>query len=312
MCSIMNEIAAKKGNRKNAELNQDEIINIINQLPFKSNVTFTGGEVFLKKGIEKIIKQTASKHSVTIATNGLLLSKYAEMVLEAGVKGIGVSIDGPPDLHNKIRNVQNAFEQLENSLQTIIKYKRKHDSTDPRITVNSVILKDNYFSLPEVVEIVKNIGLRSCSFQILDLSLYRSGIAPNGNLNLSQNPLKEIEKIDPTLLKDSLLKIVKEGKKHGVEVQFSPQLTIDEIVQYYQGSFNRNNWKCSMPWDTMRISPYGDVYPCMNLLVGNVRQNKLNELWNHSTYLQFRQALKKVSLYPACVGCCKKLRYKYI
>ena len=312
MCSIMNEIAARENNCKNTELNQDEIIGIIDQLPLKSNITFTGGEVFLKKGIEEIIRKTTTKHNVTIATNGLLLSKHAEMVMKTGVQAIGVSLDGPPELHNRIRNVRNAFDHLKNSIQIILKYKRKYKSTNPRIFVNSVILRDNYSRLPEVVKIVKSLGLRSCSFQILDLSLNRSGIEPNGNLNLSKNPLKAIEKIDPLQLKESLLKIVKEGKSHGVEIRFSPELTIDEIVEYYQGNFNRNNWKCSTPWNTMRISPYGDVYPCVNLLVGNVKNYKLDELWNHPTYLQFRRDLKKVSLYPACVGCCKKLRIKNI
>jgi len=308
MCSIMNEISYRENKRRDAELSKNEIINIIDQLPSNSNVTFTGGEVFLKKGIEEIIRKAAAKHTVTIATNGLLLSKHAEMLIESGVKAIGASLDGPPNLHNRIRNVRNAYEQLENGLKKIRKYKIKHKSADPRITVNSVILKENYFRLPEIIEIVKNFGVGNCSFQILDLSLNRSGIALNGKRVWNHNPLEKIEKIDPIRLKESLSKIVMEGIKHGIETRFSPQLTIDEIVQYYQGSFDRNNWKCSMPWNTMRISPYGDVYPCLNLLVGNLRENKLNELWNHPTYLHFRESLKKASLFSSCVGCCKKQR----
>ena len=308
MCSIMNEIEFRESNHKDAELKENEIIDIIDQLPENSNVTFTGGEIFLKKGIEEIIKRAAGKHRVTIATNGLLLAKHAEMVLKTGVKSLGVSLDGPPKLHNRIRNVSNAFEQLNNGLQTILEYKNQYKCKDPSITVNSVILKDNYSRLPEVVKIVKDIGLSSCSFQILDLSLSRSGIAPNGNLDLAQNPLKGIEKINPIKLKASLLKIIKEGQKHSVEINFAPQLTIDEIVAYYQGDFNHSNWRCSLPWNTMRISPYGDVYPCLNLFIGNVKKNKLKELWNHTKYFQFRQNLKKASLYPACIGCCKKLR----
>jgi MoaA/NifB/PqqE/SkfB family radical SAM enzyme len=233
---------------------------------------------------------------------------HVELVLEAGVKAVGVSLDGPPDLHNRIRNVPNAFEQLRNSLLTLVAYKKKHQSNYPKIAVNSVILKDNYFRLPEVVEIVKNMGIKSCSFQILDLSLNRSGIALNGHNNFNENPLINIDSIDPDHLRKSLKEIVAEGNKHGVETRFAPQLTIDEIVQYYQGNFNRNNWRCSSPWSTMRISPYGDVYPCMNLLIGNIRENRLNELWNHPAYLDFRQSLKNASLFPSCVGCCKKQR----
>jgi radical SAM protein with 4Fe4S-binding SPASM domain len=302
----MNEIAVRENNPNDVEMNKHEILNIIDQLPFRSNVTFTGGEIFLKKGIEEIIKKTAEKHRVAIATNGLLLSKHAEMVLNAGVKAIGVSMDGPPEVHDRVRNVRNAFQQLENSLIKIVEYKESNQSKTPKITVNSVILKDNYSRLFEVVEIVKNIGIKSCSFQIIDLSLNRSGIALNETIHFSKNPLKNIEKIDPIHLRQSLLKIMEEGEKNGIDIKFSPQLTIDEIVQYYQGTFNRYNWECLMPWNTMRISPYGDVYPCMNLYIGNVRENKLNKLWNASSYIQFRQSLKRSSLFPSCIGCCKK------
>ena len=308
MCSIMNEIALREKKRKDSELNKDEIMSIIDQLPPNSNVTFTGGEVFLKKGIDEIIRKTAPKHTVTIATNGLLLFKHVELVLEAGVKAVGVSLDGPPDLHNQIRNVPNAFEKLKDSLQTLVEHKKANQSGIPKIYVNSVILQDNYFRLPEVVQIVKSMGLKSCSFQILDLSLNRSGIALNGQNNWHDNPLKDIERIDPDHLRESLRRIIAESAKHGVDAWFAPELTIDEIVEYYQGDFNLNNWKCSTPWNTMRISPYGDVYPCMNLFIGNIRENRLNKLWNHPTYLHFRQSLKKSSMFPACVGCCKKQR----
>ena len=48
MCSIMNEIADREISRRDTELDQYEIMSIIDQLPFNSNVTFTGGEIFLK------------------------------------------------------------------------------------------------------------------------------------------------------------------------------------------------------------------------------------------------------------------------
>jgi MoaA/NifB/PqqE/SkfB family radical SAM enzyme len=121
----MNEIAAKEIKQKQYELNKFEILNIIDQLPHKSNVTFTGGEIFLKNGIEEIIEKTAAKHHVTIATNGLLLSNHAEMVVKKCVEAIGVSLDGPPEVHNRIRNVRNAFEKLEESLNTVYQEKEK-------------------------------------------------------------------------------------------------------------------------------------------------------------------------------------------
>jgi radical SAM protein with 4Fe4S-binding SPASM domain len=306
----MNELVVKEKKRNDVELNQDEIMSLIDQLPKNSNVTLTGGEVFLKKGIEEIIEKTAAKHHVTIATNGLLLSKHSEIVVKSGVEAIGVSLDGPPDVHNRIRNVPNAYEKLEESLRVLRLKKEKLKLTNPKINVNSVILTDNYDRLEKTVSFFKKNGISSCTFQILDLSLNRSGINLNGNKNFCQNPLVHIDKINPILMKKALDNIIEQGKKQSVDIRFLPQLTIDEITQYYQGTFDLTNWECNLPWNTMRVSPYGDVYPCMNLFIGNVRQNKLSTLWNNQTYTKFRQSLKHASLFPSCIGCCKMKRKK--
>jgi MoaA/NifB/PqqE/SkfB family radical SAM enzyme len=301
----MNEIDFRENKRKDAELNKSEIMKIIDQLPPNSNVTFTGGEVFLKKGIDEIIRKTAPKHTVTIATNGLLLVKHVGLVLEAGVKAIGVSLDGPPEVHNQIRRVPRAYDQLADGFRTIM---RSRQDSLPHINVNGVILPDNYSRLHEVPAILKDFGIYSCSFQILDLSLKRSGISPNGCASFDTNPLLDIQPIDPGHLKTSLLNLLRAGWEHHIDLRFMPALSVDEIVAYYQGRFDLNLWTCRLPWDTMRISPYGDVYPCLNLLVGNVRRNKLREIWNNDTYRGFRRDLKRASLFPACVGCCKMQR----
>ena len=62
MCSIMNEIATREKVKSDVELQSDELLDLIFQLPSGSNITFTGGEVFIKKGIEKISAPGCSYH----------------------------------------------------------------------------------------------------------------------------------------------------------------------------------------------------------------------------------------------------------
>jgi len=52
MCFIMNEISVREKVSPASELQKDEVLNILNQMPSHSNITFTGGEIFLKKGID--------------------------------------------------------------------------------------------------------------------------------------------------------------------------------------------------------------------------------------------------------------------
>jgi len=305
MCYIVNEIQHKAPKESRLELEDREIIRITEQLPGSSNVTFTGGEVFLKRGIDKIIQHAAARHRVTLATNGVLLSGHAAFLIQAGVQAIGVSVDGPPALHDLIRNRPGAFEQLAEGVEAILR--RRRNGT-PRINVNTVILEDNYLRLPEIPRVLKEIGIDACSFQIQDLSLHRSGIAPTQALRFKTDPLAAMKPLDPIAIRESLEKLLREGIKQHVAIRFEPALTVDEIVAYYQAKFDLNGWTCRLPWETMRISPYGDVYPCLNLMIGNVREHKPSKLWNCATYRQFRRTLKSASLFPACTGCCKMQR----
>jgi Fe-coproporphyrin III synthase len=305
MCSIMNEIASREHLTKETELDKAQILEVINQLPSGSNITFTGGEALLKKGIDEILERTGRIHKITIASNGVLLKQHADLLVRAGVRALGVSLDGPRDVHERIRNQKDLFQKVQGGLQALIESKRMRRSSFPAININAVILKGNYRSLPEVVKIVKQLGVDSCTFQIFDPSLRRSGIAPDENLNDERNPLANVEEIDTDSLRACLSEIIQEGTKQQVSVAFSPPLTVDEIVSYYRRGFDLGGWRCHFPWQTTRVSPYGDVYPCLNYRIGNLREQPLKALWNSERYIRFRQTLATKSIFQACIGCCK-------
>jgi MoaA/NifB/PqqE/SkfB family radical SAM enzyme len=305
MCSIKNEIASRENTKNDVELDKDEVLGIIAQLPRGSNITFTGGEVFLKRGFDEILEKTTMKYNIALASNGVLLEKYSDLLVESGVRAIGISLDGPPEIHDHVRNQEGVFDHLRQGLQALVEAKHKNKSKFPNININSVILRENCSTLPEIVGQVKKLGINTCTFQIFDPSLRRSGVALQDHMKHNKNPLDRVESIDPLLLKTSLQRVLYEGAKNDVKVSFSPPLSLDEIVLYYQKKFNLAGWRCSLPWNTMRISPYGDVYPCLNYSIGNIRVKNLDELWNNNRYVRFRRVLKTNRIFQACVGCCK-------
>jgi len=303
----MNEISVREKVSPASELQKDEVLNILNQMPSHSNITFTGGEIFLKKGIDEILNKAAVSHNVTFASNGALLGKHAELLVESGVQAIGVSLDGPPEIHERIRNQLGLFKKLQKSISEVIDAKKRKGSRVPYINFNSVILNENYLALPEVVKYVKDMGADSCTFQIFDPSLDRSGLSLEHSLNYDETAINRVEKIDPISLKEALLRLLQEGQRCKLKILFLPALNIDQIVRFYRGQFNLKKWQCFLPWTTMRISPYGDVYPCLNYYIGNIRTDSLDKLWNNFRYVQFRQALKRKEIFNACTGCCKML-----
>jgi radical SAM protein with 4Fe4S-binding SPASM domain len=280
------------------------------QLPHGSNITFTEGEAFLKRGFDEILEKTALRHRITVASNGVLLEKYSDLLIENRVQALGISLDGPPEIHDHVRNKKRAFHNLQKGLQALMAAKEKSNSIFPYINSNAVILNENFTTLPEIVRVVKRMGVNSCSFQIFDPSMRRSGLALQGRIDHDENPLDGVVRIDPFLLKQSLHKVLEEGEKHHMKVRFSPPLSVDEIVLYYQKKFNLSRWRCDLPWNTIRVSPYGDVFPCLNCSIGNIRKNDLSELWDNDRYVQFRRQLKTKGIFQMCIGCCKMLPVK--
>jgi sulfatase maturation enzyme AslB (radical SAM superfamily) len=54
-----------------------------------------------------------------------------------------------------------------------------------------------------------------------------------------------------------------------------------------------------------RISPYGDMYPCMNYRIGNVCDSSLYSLWTSERYLRFREIFRGGCVRTCYAGCCK-------
>ena len=64
---------------------------------------------------------------------------------------------------------------------------------------------------------------------------------------------------------------------------------------------------CSMASNYVKIEPNGEVYPCCRgpreLLMGNVHENSMDEIWNGSRYQDFRRRMNAKDYPDVCKGC---------
>jgi radical SAM protein with 4Fe4S-binding SPASM domain len=113
-CRICFVWKKKPGN----ELTLDEIDRIFEKAGYFSWVSLTGGEPFLRDDIVDIArilkKRCKNLYLLNIATNGLLTDTIYEKVKEIISLGIPrcvitVSLDGPEDVHEKIRGIRGAW-----------------------------------------------------------------------------------------------------------------------------------------------------------------------------------------------------------
>ena len=82
--------------RKNYELNNEQILAAVDELPRHSLLTFNGGEVFVRKDFPDLLREVTKRgRKFNIVTNGTMLfeDKAKLLVDETGALSVGISID---------------------------------------------------------------------------------------------------------------------------------------------------------------------------------------------------------------------------
>ncbi len=130
------------------ELSLDEIQRIAKSLPNLLSLSLTGGEPYLRPDLPRIaaaFEKYSGVRNIQIPSNGLLVDKTIERAA-ALLKRVqkarvctGVSLDGPREIHDDIRQNRRSFEQAVLCLQEFKKLKKQHPnlSVGVAITVTS-------------------------------------------------------------------------------------------------------------------------------------------------------------------------------
>jgi MoaA/NifB/PqqE/SkfB family radical SAM enzyme len=291
--------------RRKEELHYEEIRTLLADLPRRSNVTFVGGEVTIKDRFWELVAEATQRHRVTIGTNAVMFTpEICDRIVALGVRAVGTSLDGPEDVHDAIRGRGNFARTCEN-VRRIVARRRDQGMWFPRVNVNCVMIPENLGRLVEVVDTAAALGADSCGFQVLDPSLNRSGINLRDDIATEEPWPKGLPAMDRAVFAASLDAVERRAREHSMPTSFVPLKTKAEVLDFYAGRFDYARYGCGVPWTTLRVSPTGDVFPCLNYRIGNVRDASLNTLWNHPRYRAFRNGMRGPGLYQSCAGCCK-------
>ncbi|GEM_PF-1984063 len=137
------------------ELTEKEEIEIIRQAEKMGVIQFdfTGGELFVKKGIRNILKAAAKASMFSnIFTNAILIDEETAIFLKelGNIHTVYVSLDDMyAEGHDCFRGVKGAYEKTINALEILKKYKI------PTV-INLIINRKNHLRLKEIILFYKN------------------------------------------------------------------------------------------------------------------------------------------------------------
>src|SRR5262249_19279255 len=117
---------SRAGRVRSRELSTEECLDLVRQFARLGTreITLIGGEAYLRRDWLKIVSEISSNGILcTMQSGGLKLTDdRLRQAADAGLGAIGVSIDGPREIHDRLRGVKGSFDAAFHALDSGRKY----------------------------------------------------------------------------------------------------------------------------------------------------------------------------------------------
>ena len=217
-------------------------------------VVLTGGEPLMHSGLFELCRELRSRAiRIVLLSSGLLLSRFADRIVE-NVDEVIVSLDGPPEVHDRIRSVPRAFELLASGLERI----HGLDSRFP-VAARTTVQRLNCGNLLRTAETACALRLRSISFLAADT---HSTAFDRRIPLLADNPIAPTVK-DLAALDEQIAALEASGDCGGFVLESPAKLR--RIAAHFRcglGLAEPVAPVCNAPWHSAVVETDGTVRPC--------------------------------------------------
>lgn len=269
-------------------------------------VTLIGGEAYLRRDVYDIVAYFADRGvRVGMQTGGRgLTPNVARRLKEAGMQVVGVSVDGPEDVHDELRASRGshkaALAAMDNALAAGLV-----------LTSNSQINRLNAGLLPETLAPIaaRRVKVWRCQ---LTVPMGRAADRPDWILE----PWRILDVIDT--LGEMQLEIAREAQARGIPPRHMLSIQLGNNLGYFgphevvlrsrPGGEARWWTGCSAGKFGIGIESDGKVKACPSLpsapyVGGNVRDRSLQQLWLDTPQLAFARDRTVDELWGFCRTC---------
>ena len=289
---------------------------------FSPTIFLTGGEPLFYKEIIELIRYIKQKNLICwIVTNGTLLDKYANDVVELGVDVLYISLDGPEEIHNENRGTKDGYQKLASGVRKVADIKKNTNRQKPLLCQVFTISESSHQHLEKMPIITEKLGFEMLLVKHPYFNNTRTGRNYENvmgsyfqcNATSWKGWVRDETCIDIGLLQQSISHLL--ARKHKFKLAFFPALKISDIPSYYspeQDIFYNGTKagerikRCIAPWTHIMIYPNGDAVFCNDnpdYILGNIKNERFSEIWNNAKSRKFRKFIRNDFL-PICSRCC--------
>jgi AdoMet-dependent heme synthase len=239
-------------------------------------LTISGGEILMRRDFFDILQHARLRtFCIKLKTNGVLIRKQeADRIKALGVESVQISI------YSHRHEVHDAITKMPGSLRQSIEAVRLLREQGLHVVMANVLMRQNVKDYRGVRDLAIELGAQF----IVDPTItpMMDGDRSILDLNVDEAALREVFR------NEALVGDVE-------EFCAPPQGPGDEALDMLP---------CSAGHTACYVSPYGDVYPCVQfpLPSGNVRRTKFADIWRDSPQLKEVRSITLRDM-PACSQC---------
>ena len=260
------------------ELTTSEIKHLLDELAEAGVffLTLSGGEILVRKDFFEILEHAhALRFCVKLKTNGVLIREpQADRIRSLGVHSVQISIySHRPEVHDSITKVPGSLSRSVDAIRVL-------KARGLKVIIADVLMVQNLHDYPGVRALAAELG---AEFTIDPTVTPRmDGDRSILNLNADLVSLGQVFR-DETLV-------------GNVQEFCAPPGPVDDD--------DLDGLPCGAGHTACYVSPYGDVYPCVQfpLPSGNVRRTPFLDVWRHSDQLNEVRSITARDL-PSCSQC---------
>jgi MoaA/NifB/PqqE/SkfB family radical SAM enzyme len=258
--------------------------------------------------------------SCSITTNGFLLPRLAFDLVEAGVDEVTVSVDGPEDVHDRVRGVPGSFARIVEGLARLKQARERRGGRRLRLLVSHTLTDFSGGRLLDFARAVETqlqpdaVSVSHLNFISDDMAaLHNAAYGERFPVTVSNVGSMDLPGLDLEALWQGLLDL----KAYAASAAGFPPLTIvpelgspERLALFYREPTQFvGGHACTDPWRMLLVRTDGSVIPahgrCYDVPLGNIQETPVAEIWDGAAYRGFRQALKAAGgALPACARCC--------
>jgi MoaA/NifB/PqqE/SkfB family radical SAM enzyme len=266
---------------------------------------FSGGEPLMHSDLFRlcaILRQR--KIRVTVLSTGLLLERHAPGIV-TNVDDVIVSLDGPREVHNRVRRVPRAFERLAAGVRTI-------HALRPEFPIHArcTIQRLNHAQLRATIAEARELGLNGISFLAADLTSTAFN-RPSG-WTIEQKMRVGLEREEILALESEIESIVRENECGGFVAETPEKLRkIARHFRVHLGYVDPVAPVCNAPWVSVVVEADGVVRPCFfHRPIGKIdADTSLMDVVNGPEAVRFRMGLD-VASDSTCRRCVCSLNWR--